>query len=451
MTATGWQPGSTAEAPAGVLDERSANQRPLKILLSAYACHPNLGSEPGLGWNWLREIAKNHEVWILFYDGYGQREAVEQACSALPYRRHIHLHPIGVPRWLRTRAFRLRYEWWQYAAYRAAKALTEGIDFDVIHHATVSAWWNCGHLWKLPIPFIFGPISGAQQTPRAAYPFLRWQDRCAEMMRSTLFYVCWYGWRRPRRALQKAALVIAGNRAMESLVRRVRGDGPTALLCQIGMDRPRQTARKAPSTSQTPLRFLFAGQLVACKNFGLLLAALRLLPASRAWTLRVVGDGPLREYWSQKVAECGLSSRIQFLRQVDHSEMDELYSWADVFVFPSCRDSNATVTLEAIAHQLPIVALRIVGNTLILNDGNAMLIDIDRSGQIAGDFAAALERLCGNPELRVALGNRAHAWAAEEMTWPQQAARMEELYRRVLPSRAVAGEPCHAGPGVKAE
>jgi len=38
----------------------------MKILLSAYACEPNRGSEPGVGWHWALEIEKlGHEVWIL--------------------------------------------------------------------------------------------------------------------------------------------------------------------------------------------------------------------------------------------------------------------------------------------------------------------------------------------------------------------------------------------------
>lgn len=38
----------------------------LNILLSAYACEPNKGSEPGIGWNWAIEIAKRgHVVTVL--------------------------------------------------------------------------------------------------------------------------------------------------------------------------------------------------------------------------------------------------------------------------------------------------------------------------------------------------------------------------------------------------
>ena len=34
-----------------------------KILLSAYACEPNEGSEPGVGWNWAIELKKlRHKI-----------------------------------------------------------------------------------------------------------------------------------------------------------------------------------------------------------------------------------------------------------------------------------------------------------------------------------------------------------------------------------------------------
>jgi hypothetical protein len=37
----------------------------MKLLLSAYACEPSKGSEPGVGWNWATQAALDHEVWVL--------------------------------------------------------------------------------------------------------------------------------------------------------------------------------------------------------------------------------------------------------------------------------------------------------------------------------------------------------------------------------------------------
>ena len=36
-----------------------------KILLSVYACEPNRGSEPGVGWNWAIGMTEYFDVWVV--------------------------------------------------------------------------------------------------------------------------------------------------------------------------------------------------------------------------------------------------------------------------------------------------------------------------------------------------------------------------------------------------
>ena len=33
----------------------------LSILINAYACSPNMGSEPGMAWNWCINLTNNHK------------------------------------------------------------------------------------------------------------------------------------------------------------------------------------------------------------------------------------------------------------------------------------------------------------------------------------------------------------------------------------------------------
>ena len=37
----------------------------MKVLVSAYACEPGKGSEPGVGWQWVRQIARFHDTWVI--------------------------------------------------------------------------------------------------------------------------------------------------------------------------------------------------------------------------------------------------------------------------------------------------------------------------------------------------------------------------------------------------
>ena len=63
----------------------------LKILLSAFVCHPEKGSEAGGGWNWLKELSKEHEVYALVSTFLDQEKPVRMAVDELPYRENIHL------------------------------------------------------------------------------------------------------------------------------------------------------------------------------------------------------------------------------------------------------------------------------------------------------------------------------------------------------------------------
>ena len=37
----------------------------LSVLINAYACSPNMGSEPGMAWNWCVNLAKYCELHII--------------------------------------------------------------------------------------------------------------------------------------------------------------------------------------------------------------------------------------------------------------------------------------------------------------------------------------------------------------------------------------------------
>jgi NAD(P)-dependent dehydrogenase (short-subunit alcohol dehydrogenase family) len=49
----------------------------LRIVAFAYACEPDSGSEPGVGWMWARMLAHLGETWVITREN--NREAIEAA------------------------------------------------------------------------------------------------------------------------------------------------------------------------------------------------------------------------------------------------------------------------------------------------------------------------------------------------------------------------------------
>lgn len=150
----------------------STQEKRLRILLSAYACEPDIGSEPGVGWNWARAlIRRGHEVWVLTRAN--NRKPIERAVERLSEDERTRLHFIyyDLPAWAAWwkkggRGVQLYYALWQRNILPVVKAAHVVHEFDLVHHLTFGVWCQPTRLYKLGIPVIFGPVGeGSRHRP----------------------------------------------------------------------------------------------------------------------------------------------------------------------------------------------------------------------------------------------------------------------------------------------
>src|SRR5271165_6661723 len=152
-----------------------------RILLSAYACEPDRGSEPAVGWNWATELARlGHEVWVL-------TRAANRAAIEDKSRSDLNFIYYDWPRWMQSwRTYfiglRLYYMLWQWGAARHVRKLFPELPFDVVQHVTYVSIRYPSFLGSLGIPFYFGPVSGGERVP----PKLRKGFSVGERLRERL-------------------------------------------------------------------------------------------------------------------------------------------------------------------------------------------------------------------------------------------------------------------------
>ena len=81
-------------------------------------------------------------------------------------------------------------------------------------------------------------------------------------------------------------------------------------------------------------------------------------------------------------------------RLASSREVEDRYRSADIFVFPSLRDSGGLVVLEAMAHGLPVVCADLGGPGLIVDEtcGRAVSAKGKNKRQLASEFAAPCEK-----------------------------------------------------------
>lgn len=62
----------------------------LNVLINAYAVRPNWGSEPGLGWNWIVNLAQYCNVFVITEGEW--EEEINDALNNIPWKSNIHFY-----------------------------------------------------------------------------------------------------------------------------------------------------------------------------------------------------------------------------------------------------------------------------------------------------------------------------------------------------------------------
>ena len=238
----------------------------MKLLISAYACEPGLGSEPGIGWHSALQAARFHDVWVLTRRT--NREAIEQA--SVPGRvRFVYL---DLPGWTSfwkkgRRGLYPYYFFWQIVAYIRARRLQREIGFDAVQHVTFMNYWMPGWLALLPVPFIWGPVGGGESTPAAFRGILGSRGRIHEVVRDLARARARWD-PLTRFTARRAALALA---TTEETLDHLKALGCPRVRVEPGAalsDTDLRILNQLTPAPNEPFRLLSVGRLLHWKGFG---------------------------------------------------------------------------------------------------------------------------------------------------------------------------------------
>lgn len=155
----------------------------MRILLSAFAYSPILGSECGVGWHWARVLAQHHDVTVLTHAWF--REDVERALAEQPQPR-LKVVYFTVDPWLGQFSrplldSQLYYVWWQWKVVPFARELHAQMQFDVVHHLTWGSLRYPSWMGSIGARFIVGPLGGGERAPARFFAGLPLKERLKEV------------------------------------------------------------------------------------------------------------------------------------------------------------------------------------------------------------------------------------------------------------------------------
>jgi glycosyltransferase involved in cell wall biosynthesis len=385
-----------------------------KILLSAFACDPSKGSEPGNGWNWATGLSDYpFEVHCL------TRIAGKQSIEVRDKSSNLHFHFIVLPFGLEglykkgNVGMYTYYMIWQWYAYLYAKKLIITHSFKLVHHVTWGSIQMGSHLYRLNLPFIFGPSGGGQKAPVAfrQYFLNHWaseekREKFSDLMKkhNPAF----------KTMLRRAKSILVSNEETQLLAQEYGAKNVTLTLDAALSESfyPKNFIVKSPEKDS--LKLLWVGRFMPRKGLLLVLEVMKELQSYPGITLTVVGDGELKDSFLKKRSEYGLEEKVDWKGTVPFNEVKNYYVSHDVFFFTSLRDSCPAQLIEAMAFGLPVVTLNLHGQALIVNDEIGIRCPCSSPDMAISSLKQAVLKLYCNPDMVSSMSEMAHEFAIQQ-------------------------------------
>ena len=393
----------------------------MRVLVSAYACEPGKGSEPGVGWNWLRRISVDHEVVVMTRANNASAIARE---PPLPNVRFVYLDlPRALMWWKRgPRGARTYAVLWQVLARRAGRRLVAEQPFDVVHHLTWAAHWIPAGVASLGPPFVFGPVGGGTPTPWILWPEFGVRGLLYEVARFASQQIARVN-PMSRHTWAAASVILVQNQGtLDALPPRHRGKA--RIVQNAGIDPSEIVVDKADDPGPD-IRAVFVGVASSWKGLSLAVRVVAHDPERRI-VLDVVGDGPDIARCRRLVDRLGVTALVHFHGWLSRAEVLDELQHADVLLFPSQHDEGGPLgVVEAMARGLRPVVLDHGGPAISVSAEAGCRVPImKRAALVRSLHAATLRAAAMSPEgpLR----------RARDFTWPAKDAVLAAAYEAAL-------------------
>lgn len=405
----------------------------MKILISAYSCEPGRGSEPGVGWNVAREVAKYHEVWVLTRPD-ESKAAIEAELARNPVP-NLHFVYFTLPFWQdsmrlgQSGAMQIHYYLWQIQAYFVAQRLHREVGFDLVHHVTFVKYSTPCFLSLLPVPLVWGPVGGGETAPKPFWKEFSLRAKAYETARAVTRGI---GELDPfvRLTVNRSTVIRS---TTEDTAQRLYSMGANSVEIATESGLPAEEVARlshCPQPDGAPIRFISMGRLLHWKGFHLGIRAFAQAQLSEAeyW---ICGEGQELASLKALAQELGVSHQVKFWGKLPREQTLSRLAESHVLVHPSLHDSGGWVCLEAMAAGRPVICLNLGGPAVQVTKDTGFKVAATEPEQSIDGLAKAMVQLATNAELRLQMGQAGKALVQEQHSWQAKGKQLAQLYESI--------------------
>lgn len=414
----------------------------LSILINAYACSPNMGSEPGMAWNWCVNLAKDCELHIITEGEF--KDKIEAVLPTLPQGKNMHFYYNPVSDEIRKMCwnqgdwrFYKYYREWQWKTYMMAEEIIRQHHIDIVHQLNMIGFREPGYLWKIEDkPFVWGPIGGLKQFPSSYLEGAGIKMKLFNRVKNIINIYQIKHDKRVDQALKKADLLISSIPDSYNAIKKYKGLN-SIIIPETGcfID-DNSIKRNKEEKVDDDFRLLWVGKFDFRKQLNIALATMSKLKDKSNIKLIICGSGSDNQisYYKQMAINLGIEDNVVWKGNIENSKVKEEMRKSDIFFFTSVSEDTSTVVLEAVSCGLPVLCFDTCGMGYVINESVGQKVPLTNPRQSADEFAEKINYLYNNREYLQKLSDGCKQ-RQKELSWDNKAKQMVELYNKVKNER----------------
>ena len=412
-----------------------------KVLISAYACGPDIGSEAGVGWNWITNLASHCKVFVIT-EGEWKAE-IDTAMKKLPQGRNLKFYYNPVSEKVRKMCwnqgdFRFYYFYrkWQQKAFTIAKQIIAEQKIDIVHQLNMIGFREPGYLWKIEnLPFVWGPVGGFNFIPIRYLPSLGRSKAFFYLIKNILNYIQINTNVRVRKAVNKASLILAASQDTKYMLNKFFKKDSILINetgCHININSNVSDSKIV--TNQEEFHILWVGRFIPTKLLSLALKTISEVKHLKGLNFSIVGGGSnfhTIDYFKRYATSLGIQNQCKWYGKISRNEVDKIMKDCDLFFFTSIAEATSTVVMEAITNSLPILCFDTCGHGEIVNNEIGMKIPLENPAKSIKQFAQKIEYLYQNRHVLKEMSLNCHV-TTNELSWNAKGEKLFRFYQNLV-------------------
>ena len=408
-----------------------ASQSKHTILISAYGCEPLKGSEAGVGWNWVLQMAKTNYLHVITR---ANNQGPIEAYLPQELKENIKFHYYDTPYFIKrlknkAKGLYFYYFCWQLGIIPLVRKILKYEKVDYTMHLTFGSMWMPTFLPLFKTPFIWGPVGGGDCEPKSFLKVLPFKQRIIQSARYVMNFL----------SFLHPSIMFPATRAIIILVRTQNSrkviprcfKNKTRIILETAMDDSIFAYKKREGQNKSEIKLITTGRLLPNKNILTAVKALKFLPKEKNISLTIVGSGYQKKEIEETAKNIGWENNVNIIAELSRQEVLKLVEQSDIFLFPSLREGGSWSLMEAMAIGLPIICLDWAGMSVTTNDDCAIRLAVSNPEQMPKDMAAAIRKLIENPELCRQMGKAGRKRIKSYFNWEAKGCFMENLLKEL--------------------